>query len=310
MNVLTRNHQMLTMESQCDNKRYSKPDNGIDRSSSIKQTKLCDIHTQRSGLCKRGAVHRLMYAMTMLLQPFGSNDVRTLFEIIRPVCFIAGWRSPDSVRPLRKHQPRETFADQYAAVVASREAILLRGLYCKMLHDTDYPGDILYDLGSCLATRVPPETLQLDIGTFHKEMEYRMNYIGSMLGRRRRHTLRVLHFICLAIKNGEIGELDVIEFSDMFPQAMFVKSKAAAGTTTTTTTTITIFSLSTKSKEHNYCRARQRSLGMIADRKLREHVDELVSEVSVGHLIVAITTMNSYSNLTAALAWDTLSTLE
>ena len=253
------------------------------------------IRAQTCSMSRRGAVNRLMYAITMLVQPFGTNDSATLFEVMRPVCTIAGWRSPDSIRARFGHVRDETGADQYVTMVGTPEAIMLRGLYCKMIHDMDYPGDFLYDLSFCLVTRHQP--LRLDVGAFHDEMAGLLNYKARLLGQARRHTTRVLHFICLAIRNGELDGRDLAEFSDMFPHDLSGKHGKKTFP-------------SSSGAEANYVRARERSLGMVTDRNKREQVDGLVSEASVGYVVVAISTMKGYSNLTAALSWDTLSRLK
>jgi len=265
---------------------------------SIKRTGLGMITIYRRDLSKQGALHRLMYALTMLMQPFGSHDILTIFEIIRPVCFIAGWNTAMAIRPLRNHMSSESGADQYASVVAFREGMMLRGLYCKMVHDTDYPGDFLYDLGYCLAVRVIPRALYLNIGVFHKEMEDRMNFCAHKLGQSRRQTLRVLHFVCLAIKKGDICQTDLTEFSYIFPQKLIAKLTRQQGR---------LWSFFSNTEKRNYFTARRRSLNMLMDRKIRERVDWLVAEDSVGYLITSLATVKGYNKLTAALAWDSLS---
>jgi hypothetical protein len=264
---------------------------------SFKGATVNDIRAQTSKMSKSGAVHHLMYAITRLLQPFGVHDSKTLFEVIRPVCLIAGWHSPAAIRPRRNHMAKEALADQYVIMVGYEESVMLRGLYCMMIHDTDYPGDFLYDLGLCLVTRVHPRTLKLKVKKFHKEMAVYLNYNASILRPLQRHTLRVLHFICLAIKSGEIDGTDVIEFSNIFlPNLSRKRKRHREGS----------FSLLINRKAHSYIRARQRSLGMINDRNLRENVSDLVTEASVGYVITAISTVKWYSNLATALAWDTL----
>ena len=266
----------------------------------LKGTEISVIQAHASKMAKTGAVYRLMYAITMLLQPFGPNDITTLFEIIRPVCLIAGWETPNAIRPLRSHSSKERSAtDQYAAIVAHSEGIMLKGLYCKMLHDTDYPGDFLCDIGFCLTMRVMPKTLQLDVRAVHKDMEHHFKYSYHKLTTSRRHTLRVLQFICLGIKNNDICYNDVMKFSDSFPPDLITKLNEHQRE---------LQSFFVNKTKRNYVRGRQRSLRLLTDRDLRKAVDWLVSEASIGHLIVAIERMQGYSRLTAALAWDALST--
>lgn len=291
-------YKKISMDSQ----RTKKPTPNNCRNERIKGATVNDLQANMKRMHKKGAVHRLMYAITMLIQPFGSNDSKTLFEILRPVCFIAGWHSPEAIRPIRNHENTEKTPDVYVTLLNHKESTMVRGLYCKMIHDTDYAGDILYDIGFCLNMRVFPKALALNVREFHNEMEYRMNYNSRMLGKKRRDTLRVLHFICLATKKKEIDDADIDDFASMFPQEVFTKNKKIKRDRKRC-----FFRRIINRKEANYIRARQRSLGILTDRNQREKIDELVTEASSGHIITTITTLKGYNNLTAALAWDTLS---
>lgn len=226
-----------------------------------------------------------MFAITKIMQPLGPHDRLSFYQCIRPVCFGAGWYTPEGVRPLACHDKEELDADHLLKRMGAAEATMLRGIYCKMIHNTDYPGDFLLDIAFILE--------QQNIGPLRKRMVALYNYDPFTLKRSQTTVLRLLHFICWGIENGNITQSHLIAIWKHLP---IVQAKERAS----------IWSCLPKKGRDKYVKARERALFVITDTTLRGFVDRMVVEAYARYIICAIAMFEGYINLTALISWHTM----
>lgn len=240
----------------------------------------------RAVMAKERVVLHLMLDITKLLQPLGRHDRSSFYQYIQPVCFAAGWYTPEGVRPLLLHENEEIDVEHFVKKMGAAEATMLRGIYCKMIHDTDYPGDFLHDIAVCLYGRE-------NIRPLRREMVALYNYNPFAFDLSQRNVLRLLYFICWGIRNGNIEQQHLV--------AIWKNLSMIQGNGRTSS----CLCLPNKGRA-NYVKARERALLLVTDTSLRGLVDAMVVESHAGYIIGSTVMFKGYTNLIALISWDTM----
>lgn len=238
-------------------------------------------------MSKEKIVNHLMLAITKLMQPLDGHDRSSFYLLLQPVCIGAGWYTPDGVRPLQCHEKGDGDVDRFVKTMGAGEATMLRGIYCKMIHGTEYPGDFLYDIAFCIHGKHNTTTLRQDFVALY-------NYDPFTLQHSQTNVLRLLYFICWGIKNGNITQPLLVAMWKNLPMKQ-ANERPRVGL------------CFPKRQRTNYVKARERALSLVTDTALRGLVDGMVLEAYAGYIIGALAMVKGYINLITLISWDTMS---